>query len=119
MYFEDLLEAEESGNGKYNWSQRYFARAYRDSKELGHSLLVVNEGPWDCEPAEIEQVLCDAKIDRFVITDRSTALMEMLHTFNSFGYRVAGTVEISQENKKFYNPDFDKPLQGLLIERGV
>jgi len=112
-YFEDAITSDRV----FNRGETTILRAYMASKENGYQYLVAQESFWDCKPDEIYGAMGDAGVDRFVLADKSTALMAMIHMFTHGGYRMATPVEISQEKKERYNPEYDKPIQGLLFEK--
>ena len=117
--FEKAIADSKKGDAvKLNWSESYIMRAYMNSKENGYEPLVVREGPWDCDSNEVAAALQSFGVDSFVLSDHSTALLNMIHMFVGCGYRLAGTIEISQEHKARYNPEWDKPLKGIIFERG-
>jgi len=115
--FERLLERSNSGRQKPNESECYIARAYSDSVQNGYEEMVMTDAPWCCQEQEVADAMTSLGVDRFVLADHSTSLLKMIHMFVGFGYELAGIIEVSQEHKKFYRPEWDKPIKGLIFER--
>lgn len=95
LYFQRLEKTENP-----SWGQHYAYRAWRDSLENDTSAFEVNEMPWGQNVAEEMAIfvatLREAGIDRFVVTNESTALMTSLHALIAAGGILEGPATVTR-----------------------
>jgi len=117
-WFVEKIEAEESGERtEYNRTEITFLRAYVTSRRNGYGVLAIEERAYDCTSEDLRKLIAEAKIESFVVADNSTGLMESLHRFMECGFEVTQTISLYQDGKPYFNPKYDHPRQGLLLER--
>ena len=96
IYFQQLETA-----GPKTWGQSYAYRAWRDSLENDASAFEIHELPWGNnvmeEMGDFVDTLRAANIDRFVVTDESTALMHSLHALINNGCWIAGPATVTRK----------------------
>ena len=114
LFFRNLLEKMHEGHA-ITWGQRYAYRAWQDCVENEPSAFEVRELPWGSSVQEDMRdfvgILRDAGVDRFVVTDRSTALVSSLHVLASLGGVIEGVATV---NRKSWSSGIEE-RQGLAI----
>ena len=94
-----LWEKREKKNFPFPFSKGQTAayRAWKTSQLHRTSHFEVSELPWDTEAHDFIQTLREAGVTEFAITDRSTALMELLHLFaDEEGCRMVGLCKVER-----------------------
>ncbi len=95
IYFQRLEKS-----GKATWGQGIAYRAWRDSLENDTSMFEVHELPWGSnvneEMHDFVETLRAAGVDRFAVTDESTALMTSLHALIAAGGILEGPCTVTR-----------------------
>lgn len=114
LFFRNLLEKMHEGQA-ITWGQRYAYRAWQDCVENEPSAFEVRELPWGSSVQEDMRdfvgILRDAGVDRFVVTDQSTALVSSLHVLASLGGVIEGVATVTRKPPHWG----DEVRQGLAI----
>ena len=91
-YFEEIIKAEQ----KLSHGAMYAVWAYQNTRDKGLNDFYVSELPWENGTAEdFVKTLREAKIEEFITTDSSTALLRTLHELDKYGCKVAGLTTIN------------------------
>ena len=78
------------------------------------SFIYTNENKPKLE--DFAKQLHDAKVTEFILIDQSTALMKVLHSFNSVGLQLEGVTVVQKEEFSWTEgKDVIVDVQGLLI----
>ena len=86
-----------------------------ESSVNGEKILEVNDLPWDYEAHDFAQTLKEAGITEFAITDRSTALMELLHILaDEEGCKVVELCKVTRSEKRWGGTETEI-LNGILM----
>ena len=131
---KDALMRADDWDGVKVWNQREekefpfpFSRgqmsAYRawqnstakESSLGGESILEVNDLPWAKDAHDFVETLKEAGITQFAITDRSTALMELLHVLtDEEGCRMISLCKVIRSEKR-WGEEGTEEYEGILM----
>ena len=109
-YFESVKDGE-----PITWGWNYACRAWQDSLKNEASAFEVHELPWgrkvEEEMRDFVEALRAAGVERFVVTDQSTALVSSLHVLASLGGVIEGVATVTRKPPHWG----DEERQGLAI----
>lgn len=91
--------ARESLNLKYSDAEQRICNAIEATKAAGLDVLCMDENLRFCDPSEIIMQLRLDGVDRFIITEKSTALQESLCRMLLAGAKVGMPIEIVKKNR--------------------
>lgn len=95
IYFQQLKKGD-----NVTWGQGMAYRAWENSLENDTSMFEVHELPWGNNVTEEMRDFVDtlraAGVDRFAVTDESTALMSSLHTLIAAGGILEGPCTVTR-----------------------
>ena len=123
---EELLERED-WKGLEEWNEREksfpfpfsagYMKAYwawQNSIDHSSDAFEVSELPWEKDVHDFVACLKEAGVREFAITDRSTALMDVLHALGKEGCQMRGLCEVKRiENN--WGEDEAKTYNGILM----
>ena len=90
-------------------------QAWQNSTADESSTFEVNNLPWAKEAHDFIATLKEAGITEFAITDRSTALMELLHVFaDEEGCKMLGLCKVTHSEKR-WGEDETTEHEGILM----
>ena len=88
--------------GQMNAYRAWQNSAANESSLNGRSILEVSDLPWDKDAHDFISTLREAGITEFAITDRSTALMELLHILaDEEGCKMVSLCKITRSEKRW------------------
>lgn len=94
-YFEEMRKNAETGKEISRGARQAFW-AYQYTVDNGTDEFLVAELPWQNGLAEdFIKTLREAKVEEFITTDSSTALIRTLHELDKYGCKVAGLATIN------------------------
>lgn len=109
-YFESVKDGE-----PITWGWNYACRAWQDSLENEASAFEVRDLPWGSkveeEMRDFVEALRAAGVERFVVTDQSTALVSSLHVLASLGGIIEGVATVTRNSRCWGSEE----RQGLAI----
>ena len=85
------------------FSQGYIKayRAWMESTEYNSDVFEVRDLPWEKDAHDFIICLKEARVSEFAITDRSTALMDLLHAFEKEGCTMKGLCEVKHTDERW------------------
>lgn len=108
LFFESL-------DCKGNKGYQYALRAYEESVEMKTDMIIVKELPWGTNLAEemcdFYSILTEAEVERIIVTDHSTALLEGLIELMNLGCKIVEPFEDTIRGRFC-----DENLKGLVIK---
>ena len=75
--------------------------AWNESTRYNTEVFEVSELPWQKDAHDFISCLKEAGISEFAITDRSTALMDLLHAFEKEGCTMKGLCEVKHIDERW------------------
>lgn len=76
-------------------------RAWQESREFNTEYFECSDIPWEKDIPDFVATLREAYIDKFVVTDRSTGLMEGLHNLEAAGCTMISLIKLSKSEKRW------------------
>lgn len=111
----DWYEREKSFEFPFPSGQMKAYWAWRHSSEIAQDILALDDFLWEREVKDFCRTLREAGLTEFAYTNRSTAVMENIHAFESAGWRMAGTWRATITTDRF-GGDFEETVIGLRFE---
>ena len=108
---------ERKSNGQksgYSLGARKALWNYKDSKRHNSSEFEVTDLPSESGLEDFLSTLRIAKVTTFVVTAKSTALIEVLHQMRRLGYTVYGLDTITRNDTEYHVMD-DYEVEGIRI----
>ena len=108
---------ERKSNGQksgYSLGARKALWNYKDSKRHNSSEFEVTDLPSESDMEDFLSTLRIAKVTTFVVTAKSTALIEALHQMHTLGYTVYGLDTITRNDTEYRVMD-DYEVEGIRI----
>lgn len=89
-------------------------RAWIESTRDESSAFEVRDLPWDKDTHDFVETLRAAGIAEFAVTDRSTALMQLLHLLTAEGCRMQGLCKVTRREVRWGSEGTEK-YPGILF----
>lgn len=89
---------------------------YDRSLQNGSDEYEVDDLPWDDQMADFVKTLRAAKVQKIVVTDQSTALMDGIYGLTNLGCRMASLHTITRENDHRFGSREPEKKDGIAFE---
>lgn len=107
---EKILNEQIEGN-----LNRYFIIAYLTNKRFDFDEFVIDECGFEYDVKEIIENLERYNINKIIVTDNSTGLMNALKVFTDAGFQILGMKEQKVDYNKWAKEDIYK--NGLILQK--
>lgn len=99
--FFATMEAQSRAGEEFPTGAGYAYRAWWKSKQHGSDIFECDTMPFERDMPDFLNTLRDAGVTRFAITEKSTALMDDMHSLASLGCSLEGLGKVTRTEERY------------------